>query len=52
VTLLLERGVAGIKYVSGLHEIPGDTKPCVSGCPIVLINSYIEGVDVTVYLQR
>jgi DNA-binding LacI/PurR family transcriptional regulator len=50
VTMLLERGVAGIIYVSGLHaDSTTDPKRYVTlrqrGLPIVLINGYIEGVD-------
>lgn len=50
VDLLLERGVAGIIFVSGLHA---DTQANPDrylrlrdrGLPIVLINGYVEGVD-------
>jgi len=50
VTMLLERGVAGIIYVSGLHaDSTTDPQRYVTlrerGLPIVLINGYIEGVD-------
>jgi DNA-binding LacI/PurR family transcriptional regulator len=50
VTMLLERGVAGIIYVSGLHaDSTTDPKRYVElrerGLPIVLINGYLEGVD-------
>src|SRR5450756_2959972 len=50
VTMLLERGVAGIIYVSGLHaDSTTDPERYVvlreRGLPIVLINGYIEGVD-------
>lgn len=48
--MLLERGVAGIIYVSGLHaDSTTDPKRYVTlrerGLPIVLINGYLEGVD-------
>jgi len=50
VTMLLERGVAGIIYVSGLHaDSTTDPQRYVGlrkrGLPIVLINGYLEGVD-------
>lgn len=50
VTMLLDRGVAGIIYVSGLHA-DSTTDPIryrtlrERGLPIVLINGYLEGVD-------
>jgi LacI family transcriptional regulator, repressor for deo operon, udp, cdd, tsx, nupC, and nupG len=48
--MLLERGVAGIVFVSGLHaDSSADPARYVAlrrrGLPIVLINGYIEGVD-------
>ena len=50
VTMLLDRGVAGIIYVSGLHaDSTSDPQRYIAlrerGLPIVLINGYIEGVD-------
>ena len=50
VTMLLDRGVAGIVYVSGQHaDSTTDPQRYVTlrerGLPIVLINGYIEGVD-------
>ncbi|MFL6056700.1 MAG: LacI family DNA-binding transcriptional regulator [Actinoallomurus sp.] len=50
--LLLERGVAGIVFVSGLHADSqadhGRYKRLTDrGLPIVLINGYAEGVDAT-----
>jgi DNA-binding LacI/PurR family transcriptional regulator len=50
VELLLERGVAGIIFASGVHAIAG-TNPGryqalrERGVPIVLVNGYLEGVD-------
>ncbi len=48
--LLLERGVAGIVFVSGLHADstadPGRYAALrARGLPIVLVNGYLEGVD-------
>ena len=48
--MLLERGVAGIVFVSGLHaDSSADPSRYVAlrrrGLPIVLVNGYIEGVD-------
>jgi len=48
--MLLERGVAGIVFVSGLHaDSSADPARYVAlrrrGLPIVLINGYIDGVD-------
>lgn len=48
--MLLERGVAGIVFVSGLHaDVSVDPARYVAlrkrGLPIVLINGYVEGVD-------
>ncbi|HST84810.1 MAG TPA: LacI family DNA-binding transcriptional regulator [Kineosporiaceae bacterium] len=48
--MLLERGVAGIVFVSGLHaDSSADPARYLAlrrrGLPIVLINGYIEGVD-------
>src|SRR3954469_2032973 len=48
--MLLERGVAGIVFVSGLHaDSSADPARYVAlrrrGLPIVLVNGYIEGVD-------
>ena len=50
VQMLLDRGVAGIIYVSGLHaDTTTDPDRYVAlrdrGLPIVLVNGYIEGVD-------
>lgn len=50
VTMLLERGVSGIIYVSGQHaDSTCDPQRYVTlrerGLPIVLINGYLEGVD-------
>jgi DNA-binding LacI/PurR family transcriptional regulator len=48
--MLLERGVAGIVFVSGLHaDSSADSSRYVAlrkrGLPIVLINGYLDGVD-------
>ncbi len=48
--MLLERGVSGIVFVSGLHaDSSADTGRYVAlrerGMPIVLVNGYAEGVD-------
>ncbi|MCX9193200.1 LacI family transcriptional regulator [Carbonactinospora thermoautotrophica] len=48
--LLLERGVSGIVFVSGLHSDssadPARYQRLVErGLPIVLINGYVEGID-------
>ena len=48
--MLLERGVAGIVFVSGLHaDSSADPDRYVAlrrrGLPIVLVNGFIEGVD-------
>jgi LacI family transcriptional regulator, repressor for deo operon, udp, cdd, tsx, nupC, and nupG len=48
--MLLERGVAGIVFVSGLHadttSEPGRYQALRRrGLPIVLVNGYVEGVD-------
>jgi LacI family transcriptional regulator, repressor for deo operon, udp, cdd, tsx, nupC, and nupG len=48
--MLLERGVAGIVFVSGLHaDSSADPARYVAlrrrGLPIVLVNGFIEGVD-------
>jgi LacI family repressor for deo operon, udp, cdd, tsx, nupC, and nupG len=48
--MLLERGVAGIVFVSGLHaDSSADPSRYVAlrkrGLPIVLINGYLDGVD-------
>jgi len=48
--MLLERGVAGIVFVSGLHaDTTADPARYVAlrtrGLPIVLVNGYIDGVD-------
>ncbi|WP_407650325.1 LacI family DNA-binding transcriptional regulator [Cellulomonas edaphi] len=50
VDMLLEHGVAGIVFVSGLHADSSASKDRYhrlrsSGMPIVLINGYAEGVD-------
>jgi DNA-binding LacI/PurR family transcriptional regulator len=50
VQMLLDRSVAGIIYVSGLHaDTTTDPDRYVAlrdrGLPIVLVNGYIEGVD-------
>ncbi|RKS68463.1 DNA-binding LacI/PurR family transcriptional regulator [Motilibacter peucedani] len=50
VEMLLERGVSGIIFISGLHA---DTRMSTDryhrlrerGLPIVLVNGYVEGVD-------
>lgn len=49
VRMLLERGVSGIVFVSGLHADtaadPGPYQELVrQGLPIVLVNGYLEGV--------
>jgi len=48
--MLLDRGVSGIVFVSGLHADaaadPGRYQALVDqGLPIVLVNGYLEGVD-------
>ncbi len=48
--MLLERGVAGIVFVSGLHaDTSADPARYVAlrkrGLPIVLVNGYLDGVD-------
>jgi LacI family repressor for deo operon, udp, cdd, tsx, nupC, and nupG len=48
--MLLERGVAGIVFISGLHaDITTDAARYAAlrrrGLPIVLVNGYLEGVD-------
>ena len=50
VTMLIERGVAGIVFVSGIHAIVDTdrtryTRLRERGLPIVLVNGYLEGVD-------
>lgn len=50
VRMLLERGVAGIIYVSGLHaDTLADPNRYIAlrerGLPIVLVNGYAEGID-------
>jgi DNA-binding LacI/PurR family transcriptional regulator len=50
VQMLLDRGVAGIIYVSGQHaDITTDPRRYVHlrdrGLPIVLVNGYVEGID-------
>ena len=50
VQMLLDRGVAGIIYVSGLHaDSSTDPQRYVRlrerGLPIVLVNGFLEGVD-------
>ncbi len=50
IELLLERGVAGIIFVSGLHantraDPSRYTRLVSRGLPIVLINGYVEGID-------
>ena len=50
VQMLLERGVAGIIFISGLHaDTTTDSARYVAlrdrGLPLVLVNGYIEGVD-------
>ena len=50
VEMLLDRGVAGIVYVSGQHADTGSspqryTRLRQRGLPIVLVNGYLEGVD-------
>ncbi len=49
-TMLLERGVSGIVFVSGLHaDTTASTERYTSlrerGLPIVLVNGYAEGID-------
>jgi LacI family transcriptional regulator, repressor for deo operon, udp, cdd, tsx, nupC, and nupG len=48
--MLLERGVSGIIYISGLHADSSATPERYAqlrrrGLPIVLVNGYMEGVD-------
>jgi len=48
--MLLERGVSGIVFVSGLHaDTTADTQRYTAlrerGLPIVLVNGYAEGID-------
>ena len=50
VALLVERGVAGIIFVSGVHAVAGTppdryTDLRERGMPIVLVNGYLRGVD-------
>jgi DNA-binding LacI/PurR family transcriptional regulator len=50
VEMLMERGVAGIIFVSGLHaDTNADSRRYrrlrERGLPIVLINGYVEGID-------
>ncbi|MGN6635239.1 MAG: LacI family DNA-binding transcriptional regulator, partial [Oryzihumus sp.] len=50
VQMLLDRGVAGIIYVSGLHaDSSTDPQRYVKlrerGLPIVLVNGFLEGID-------
>lgn len=50
VALLLQRGVAGIVFVSGIHAVAGTppdryTELREHGMPIVLVNGYLPGVD-------
>ncbi|HET7396990.1 MAG TPA: LacI family DNA-binding transcriptional regulator [Intrasporangium sp.] len=50
VQMLLDRGVAGIIFISGMHaDTNTDPERYVTlrerGLPIVLVNGYIEGVD-------
>ena len=50
VQMLLDRGVAGIIYVSGLHaDSSTDSQRYVKlrerGLPIVLVNGFLEGID-------
>ena len=50
VQMLLDRGVAGIIYVSGLHaDSSTDPQRYVAlrdrGLPIVLVNGFLEGID-------
>ena len=50
VRMLLDRGVAGIIYVSGLHaDSLADPRRYIAlrerGLPIVLVNGYTEGID-------
>lgn len=52
VATLLDRGVAGIIFISGIHAIaagdPGRYSALVeAGLPIVLVNGYLEGVEAT-----
>jgi DNA-binding LacI/PurR family transcriptional regulator len=50
VALLLQRGVAGIVFVSGIHAVAGTppdryTALRERGLPIVMVNGYLPGVD-------
>jgi DNA-binding LacI/PurR family transcriptional regulator len=50
VQMLLERGVSGIVFISGLHADstadPGHYQVlCQRGLPIVFVNGYLEGLD-------
>jgi alanine racemase len=50
VELLLDRGVAGIIFVSGMHaDVNADHSPYSTlvdrGLPIVLVNGYADGID-------
>lgn len=50
VELLLDRGVAGIIFVSGIHaDVAADHAPYLSlidrGLPIVFVNGYADGID-------
>ena len=56
VQMLLERGVAGIIFVSGLHADTTDrprplpARCATAGLPIVLVNGYIDGRRRAVHL--
>lgn len=50
VALLLQRGVAGIVFVSGIHAVAGTPPDRYAqlrgqGIPIVMVNGYLPGVD-------
>lgn len=52
VAMLLERGVTGIVFVSGVHAVEGtDPSRYIAlverGLPIVLVNGYLPGVEAT-----
>lgn len=50
VRMLLDRGVSGIVFISGIHAVAGTSPRRYAalrdrGVPIVLINGYVPGVD-------
>ncbi|MDN5796433.1 MAG: LacI family transcriptional regulator [Intrasporangium sp.] len=50
VQMLLDRGVSGIIFISGLHaDVTSDAQRYVTlrerGLPLVLVNGYVDGVD-------